>query len=380
MSDPTLQGNPSGFLFCFRSKDSEIFQRYKERIRWDFGAPNDVPDVDLFESLADNLKSFRTKCGLPKSSRWFSWNEQCHLQIADWWAARMILEYYYEGEAVLTPEEALQKNPKFANSFKDSGGLKLGYQCLSQQAFENAHAIFQVQLPLWNFYSDQLHFVKSPHHGLEECLRLCENWYCDRHLAELALCVGTGSLRQFNFLMCIVENECGFAKNVWDYALQCLANRCSTFSKHCSPPHSWALVLSNNADKQWQGMTAMRSDWNFLVALETSNAPYASDLASDLRICFGAPERLLAQCFEAVSWRARASPRGIELLLQLLGGFADSKLIEDIHQRLRNATGSKANDRLHAAFWVLGSERNPTPLCNQQRCLCVIVVEHETRF
>ena len=261
----------------------------------------------------------------------------------------MILEYYYEGETVLTPEQALQKNPKFANSFKDSGGLKLGYQCLSQQAFENAHAIFQVQLPLWNFYSDQVHFVKSPHHGLEECLRLCEEWNCDRHLAELALCVGSGSFRQFNFLMGMVENESDFAKNVWDYALQCLANRCSTFSKYCSPPHSWALVLSNNPEKQWQGMTAMRSDWKFLLALEMSNAPFASDLASDLRICFGAPERLLAQCYESVSWRALASPRGIELLVQLLGGFADSKLIEDIHQRLRNATGSKANDRLHGS-------------------------------
>ena len=120
-----------------------------------------------------------------------------------------------------------------------------------------------------------------------------------------------------------VRDEQTFALSVWNYALACLANRCSTLSKYCSPPHCWALILSDDPDKQRQGMTALRKDWAWIIAVECSNAPLASELASDLRISLGSAERLLAQRFEATNFHVRNSPAAIELLLQLCGGFAD---------------------------------------------------------
>ena len=93
-------------------------------------------------------------------------------------------------------------------------------------------------------------------------------------------------------------------------------------------------------------MTALRKDWAWIIAVECSNAPLASELASDLRISLGSAERLLAQRFEATKFHPRNSPAAIELLLQLCGGFADTKLIEDLHQKLRVATGPQATKRV----------------------------------
>ena len=72
----------------------------------------------------------------------------------------------------------------------------------------------------------------------------------------------------------------------------------------------------------------------------------ANSLAEDLQLLFGAPERLLCQCLEAADFDFMRAPRSLELLAQLVGGFADSKIIEDLHSALRTATGPKGNDRL----------------------------------
>lgn len=296
-------------------------------------------DVDVFQSLPSRLRSWTTKQGLAKGSRWFSWNEQCQQHLQEWYGSRMLLEWYYGN--LPCPEESEQKF-----SFKDRKGLQLMYSCLSSQLWEDCCAVYMAQKPLHEFYSQQLHFVKSCADGLAECIRLTENWASDAHLLQLAATIGTGSFAIFNCLVGRVENEHSFAQSVWKYGLECLANRCSTFSKSCSPPHCWALILSEDLQQQRKSMLELRKDWNWIVAVECSTVPVAPELGNDLRLSFGSAERLLVQCFEAANFIPRNSPAAMQLLLQLCGGFADTKLIEDLHQKLRVATGSQATKRV----------------------------------
>jgi len=306
-------------------------------------------DQQIWEAIPDKMKSWRTKQGLPKRSRWFSWNEQCFNQIGEFWCARMILEWYLCPQE--TPEESQIAARKFSAAFQKAGGLSLMYKCLSEQCYLDAWTLYLVQEPLWQWYSHQLHFIKSPTDGLQEVMRLSSEWQFEEHLQLLAKTImGPDCLKKFGWLVdMILESEKErdeFAKNAFDYALECLSNRCRTLSKYGAPPMSWANGLSHAPNIQLESRKRLKSDWNRLLLVEMSEAPMANSLAEDLQLLFGAPERLLCQCLEAADFDFRRAPRSLELLAQLVGGFADSKIIEDLHSALRTATGPKGNDRL----------------------------------
>ena len=305
-------------------------------------------DQQIWEAIPTKMASWRTKQGLPKGSRWFSWNAQCSNQVGEFWCARMILEWYLCPQE--TPEESQIAAHTFRAAFKKAGGLNLMYQCLSEQCYIDAWAIYLVQEPLWQWYSHQLHFIKNPKDGLEEVMRLSSEWHFEKHLQDLAKIIGSDFLVKFGWLMdMILETEMErdeFAKSAFDYALECLSNRCRTLSKYGAPPMSWANGLSHVPNTQLESCKRLKSDWNRLLLVEMSEAPMSNSLADDLQLLVGAPERLLCQCLEAADFDFRRAPRSLELLAQLLGGFADSKLIEDLHSALRTATGPKGNDRL----------------------------------
>lgn len=324
-------------------QDSDLFQRYKGRIACDFQMIG-ATDSEIWSALVEKMTSWVRKSGLAKSSRWFSWNEQASVQLQEWWASRMVLEFYL-GETCPLPEE--MSDGRF--SFKDASGLKLMYQCLTQARFEDAWTIYICQLPAWNFYSHQLHFIKSPGDGLNEVMRLVNEWWQDSHLLEMAQVVGPNNFAQLKWLAEEGDDPDAFAEKFFEYLLSCLRQRCSTFTKFSAPPFAWAHVLSEVRDLQQESLNLMQLDWRRLIQVECSEAPGARKVAQDLGLTFGAPERLLVQVLESAAWNVSAAPRALELLQQLVGGFADSKIIEDVHQALRTATGQKANEQLRGS-------------------------------
>ena len=47
----------------------------------------------VFEEIPIKLQSFQAAGGIPKLSRWCSWNEQCDKKIIEFWPMKMILEW-----------------------------------------------------------------------------------------------------------------------------------------------------------------------------------------------------------------------------------------------------------------------------------------------
>ena len=323
-----------------------MFQNYKRRIASDFNMQH-ASDSQIWESLVEKMVSWRRKSGLTKQSRWFSWNEQAELQLCEFWASRMVLEWYLCDQCPL-PEES-SRPEAFKASFKETSGLKLMYQCLTQMFFQDAWTIYLVQCPLWQFFSEQVHFIKSPTDGLTEVLRLVNEWWRDSHLLHLASLVGRNNFSELQWLAEDAEDKDLFAKTFLDYLLTCLGNRCGTFAKFATPPFVWATALSEDDALRATAMGSMKSDWRRLLLLECSQAPLAGQLCQDLRLTFGPAERLLVQVAESLNWDLSGAPCARDLLKQLVGGFADSKVVEDIHQRLRNATNTKANEKLNGS-------------------------------
>lgn len=73
-----------------------MVQKFINRIADNFHMPflTVAQQVEILNSLPDRLASWTTKGEVPKRSMWFSWRSVAHSQLPEWWASRMVLEWY----------------------------------------------------------------------------------------------------------------------------------------------------------------------------------------------------------------------------------------------------------------------------------------------
>ena len=100
-------------------------------------------DHDLWRALPEKMTSWRIKGSCTEPSRWFSWNEAAAVNLSEFTASRMVLEWYLGSDS------------------KEAAGLKLSYLGHSRVTWENAHVIARLQEPCWDYYSRQLHEIKT---------------------------------------------------------------------------------------------------------------------------------------------------------------------------------------------------------------------------
>ena len=210
--------------------------------------------------------------------------------------------------------------------------------CLTQMYWEDAHIIFRVQYGMWSWYSQQIHDVKSPEHAIIESLEMVESWMSHQSLQTLA---ESWSAQTWADVERFVPDQEAFIARVNTYALGCLMNRCATLSKFSAPPETWVGLL----DPQQAQVTRMRllKEYRWFQSLRCSMAPFAAELASDIETVFDLPCRHLCHLCHFDFGAAQ------ELAKLLIGGFADSKVVEDIHQACRVATNPGSNKKLSGA-------------------------------
>ncbi len=125
-----------------------------------------------------------------------------------------------------------------------------------------------------------------------------------------------------------------FVSSMWNYVVSLLKKRSSSLSKHQCPPEAYCTILHGNDD----ALQLLLSDWKLLSLVEQS--PVAQEIADDLRATVSRPTRWLYQLFEQGHQR-----EGVELLRNLMSVMPDTKVIEDIHQRIRLASKQNANQK-----------------------------------
>ena len=121
------------------------------------------------------------------------------------------------------------------------------------------------------------------------------------------------------------------------YVLTLFCKRASSMSKFTSPPEIYSKILSSDEEEAEMTLANILSDWRTLLLLEQSKY---QELASDLNLTVSKPMRLAFTFFEAGKTDA-----AIEIMKSMLLVVPDTKLIEDIHQKVR--VDSKANANLN---------------------------------
>ncbi len=294
-------------------------------------------DQEIWERLA-SMNSFRRKGGLPKKSRWFAWHEQAQEQLPEFWGARTVMEWYCSD--LDEPDETL--GGRFTG--RETGGLKVYYNCLKHSVWERAWMMFLLQQPLWQWYCDQVKNIKTPIEGVRQTIALSTGgaWMKDKQIQDVASMLARGNSDVWSGLVDVTnmgKNE--FSTMIWKHGTSLIAHRCNSMSKHDSPPESWSGALSDNDRVAAESLQTMGSDFASLLAVERSRAESSSFLAADLRTTLD-PVCRLAATYES----SEGAQKVLKLMLEV---FPDSKIVEDVHQRLRKATDSKGNDRLHGS-------------------------------
>lgn len=122
------------------------------------------------------LPSWNQKLSPVKSGRWFSWNQVCADQFAEWWASRMLLEFKY-GKLTWSGQT-------FRELQSGAGGLKLALQCLSWTSFFNVQILRLGGKPLYDWYTRTVEAVRSPQQGLQRAFHMSQHWMSDEQLVE----------------------------------------------------------------------------------------------------------------------------------------------------------------------------------------------------
>ena len=334
-------------------QDSGIFNEFAKLIALDLGVEIKGPDglELLFESLAE-LDTFRNKRSCVKSGRWFSFQNACQDHFPEFWATRMLLQSLHPEEK--SPDDPVRSGKSFADLRKDegaAGGLKLAVRCCSWETWYSVAALQIGAKPLWKWYSDTIKLTKTPTHNLSRSQSKADGmWMADTQLTKLV-----ETLYNMEDLSMVLEYHQAsnvhlgdrapkalqnFTFDLWYYILGLLGKRGSTLSVFGRPPDCYAMLTDQDIDAQGS-FELLQSDWKNLMLLEQSSSPQCSELASDLGLAVSKPMRLIFQLFET-----GMVTEGKQLLMTVLKRLPDTKVVEDIHQRLRTAANGNANARL----------------------------------
>ena len=282
------------------------------------------------------------KESLPKSGRWFSWMESAHAMLREWWASRMILEWYL-GFDVPDPDECVMG--KFKDLRAGKGGLKLVHAVLSRSNWENCHVLLVCNRPLWDWYTVQVTELKTAHDAVDYAVHMSTRWCHDEQFFKLAKALSHDhdGIEVFRMLAEWTHDESRMSSKILGYVVSLMGTRASSLSKHTAPPLRYAQALCRpiTDDAVRETLQVMKSDWAILTACETASA-IPEQLTADLSITMDGPTRLMMLLCESIKFQ-NMPDQARQILSIMLKTLPDSKIIEDLHQKVRLAQKMRAS-------------------------------------
>lgn len=336
-----------------QAKDSRMFQKYVDRIAFGYNVPcNTMSDqAAIFDALPVICKSFVQKLSFPKQSRWLAWNECAEQYLPEFYAARMLLEWYLDSaNGRKDPDE--DPLGSLREGAQSMGGLRLAYACMSQQTFEDVSILRHCMKPAWSWFTHQVENIKTPKDNVEYIRHMVDSWKSESHLKQIGALLAFGNQEVFGKLACYSMDADLMANNIFKFVSTFLHERCSSFLRHACPPDTWIGLLSDDLIVVDQAIETAKQNYYNLLACERSWAPCSQELASDLRLWFTLPCRLICSLLEESGWsRAGAEMfnEAVSVMRTLYESFPDSKIIEDVHKILREVRNKQSNRKMKAA-------------------------------
>ena len=357
-------------FYACETIDGHYFLKYGSRIAADMGKPFETLDdkIAVWENMA-RLSSFNAALETPKLARWFSWNASEHAQTQEWYTLKMILEFHCDGiPSSQSPmdadaEGALPFDHKCLTATKkndpraqlqlmrsSAGGLPLCYSLMSAALLAYTKALAVITKAVWTWYKDRITTVTTPLDNLRLTLTYAGGkWLGEAHFRETirGALFDPGNLRYVRVLEGdSTEQGRLLVERMHEGALAVVGQRAWSFAvRYGSPPETFVGMLSSSAHDTLAASTLMKSNWRRVLKLEQLRHEVcdAKTLWQAVAPVVGhMPVRMLFILYERDRFK-HDSVAGKRLLYGLLKVFADNKIVEDIHGKLRLAAKANAN-------------------------------------
>lgn len=254
------------------------------------------------------------------------------------------------------------------------GGFQLAFRLMTEDLFDHANILYRVTQPLWTWYTEQVQKVKSPSDGLKLQADMCLGaWQKDAHLPA-TLAVLSDSDLFANLTSRGVKQP---IYKVLSLTLHLVKNRAWSLSRHGLPPEAYAGILSDDFHMRQNTRVLLMTQHRALLAFENALAAgtpssQCQKLWLDLQVGVSHPARLVMDTFEAYNYAQEETqmemqgvlPEEIEmqgvlpnaagrnvdsppihLLKAVLSVFPDSKIVEDVHNKIRTDAKLNKNTR-----------------------------------
>lgn len=345
-------------------EDSPVFMKYGPLIARDHGMRFETAcdRSRLYQHLPNLATSFIHSKEMCKLGRWFSWNDCAKQQLGEFWVAKMLIEHFLASDGSQNTDETIvafdnldhvarKKTPQAElQALKSAnGGLNLAYKLMTGECLQHARILYVCTKACWTWYAQNVKQVKSPKEGLEDLARLqYTGWAKDPHLSgTIRDCLLT--LENLNYME-LVDGETVMASRVLSLTLHIVSRRAWSLAVRCNGPPACYIGLLPIAATQ--GLSAedaaqsMKRHWKRFLKLEQhrlSNRA-AQELWDDIALARNSPLRAMFCFFERERFRPGCAA-GCHMLRGLLDALPDNKIVEDIHNAIRQDKQKCRNDK-----------------------------------
>ena len=332
------------------------FLRYAPQIAEDVGLPPPVTAEDRQRVLAavKHMQSFRIKGPLVKMMRWFSWFESAAFYSRELHAVRMILEAYMHsrgadeseaeepagamiGPGAVTGQEEGHSKAAAQEELRalkaKQGSWRTAAQCITSESVWRMRCLQTAVKPLWRQTAWRTQHVRTPEQALTYEVGMSRGaWQADVVEVVTASLHDGPTLRELGLTQ---SNRQRQREIHLDLLLWLARLRADSLVQHSEePPRSLAAILSADPAERLQARERHLREWRLLLRAEEMHNAGSLGRHSPL---------------ERVGWRHNRWIRLIHALLEsgatedaeyqvrcMFTGFGDSKVIEDIHQHIRD--------------------------------------------
>lgn len=349
------------------SPDTEPFLSYAADLAKERGLA-EPETAEQRQQLYDQVlqsSSFHTKGPLVKLMRWFSWLESATMYRNQLWSIKMILEktvhVQQDCEGTLEEEPVLpvavsSNDPKAELQMlkKSFGGLALAPRLITRANLFNLELILTLCQPTWKVYGHLAKHVRSAQESVDFWRNTAAGTWQDELVAMVnAGCRDPAAFERLGLVdeEVTVQSKDDRAADVFDFMLQLLHHRARSLVQTAQdPPFRYANVLSPDQATAAAAVQNMQADYQALLSAEAAccNAPGHCRAVQAITWRASSLQRAIFLSFEQDNW-SPTSTSGTRLLRACMTGPSDSKVVEDIHQHLRDLERSNRNNRMSRA-------------------------------
>lgn len=227
---------------------------------------------------------------------------------------------------------------------KQSGAMKLAPKLLTHRNLFFMRCMMAVCCPIWTCFTERMTQVKMPMDSMRFWLMQSKGQW----IHELIGCIKNVCHNTDTFSRLEIWSRADGAQERVELAMSLLLHICSNrlksiFTQLHEPPYRYAGALERGPGGQ-AVVTQMQQEWQNLLQLEAGDAqePALHEPVQMMKWRHNMVPRLLYLAFEKGDWKVEdLEAQG--LLANIFTHLPDSKVIEDLHNHLRDLSRKAGN-------------------------------------